>query len=117
MKAPTQRSLKYLRDRGYYAAVVEHWNPHAKVRQDLWACDIIAEHPTHGLALIQTTTRGNMNARLAKMSQRPELRVWCKWGKLYVHGWLKPKVGPYWTLAIGQLILTQRSAKVVEVKA
>ena len=34
--SPTQRSLKLLRDEGYTAQVVERWNPHARVRQDLF---------------------------------------------------------------------------------
>ena len=34
--SPTQRTLKRLRDLGYLAEVVERWNPHAKVRNDLF---------------------------------------------------------------------------------
>lgn len=40
---PTQRTLARLREFGYHAAVVEKWNPHARVRQDLFGgIDIVA---------------------------------------------------------------------------
>ena len=34
--SPMQRSLKHLRDAGWTCAIVEHWNLHAKIRQDLF---------------------------------------------------------------------------------
>lgn len=41
--SPTQRTLNLLRTSGYRAAVVEKWNAHAKLRQDLFGfADIIA---------------------------------------------------------------------------
>ena len=33
---PTQRTLKHMRERGYTCQVVEHWNPFARIRQDLY---------------------------------------------------------------------------------
>jgi hypothetical protein len=33
---PTQRSLAYLRAEGWQVAIVERWNPHARIRQDLF---------------------------------------------------------------------------------
>ena len=38
MTSPTARSLAYCRARGWRAGVVEKWNPHAKIRQDLFGC-------------------------------------------------------------------------------
>ena len=40
--SPTQRTLKYLRDKGYTAQVVEHWNAFAKRRIDLFG--VIPKH-------------------------------------------------------------------------
>ena len=43
---PTQRTLAECKRRGWIAAVVEKWNPHARIRQDLFGCiDIVAIVP------------------------------------------------------------------------
>jgi hypothetical protein len=40
---PTQRSMAYLKKEGYRVAVVERWNPHARIRQDLFGViDLLA---------------------------------------------------------------------------
>ncbi len=44
--SPTSRSLAECRKRGWTAQVVEHWNPHAHIRQDLFGViDIVALIP------------------------------------------------------------------------
>jgi hypothetical protein len=42
--SPTGRTLAHLRKLGFpRVQVVEHWNPHARVRQDLFSClDVLA---------------------------------------------------------------------------
>lgn len=46
MSSPTQRTLAECRKRGYTAQVVEKWNPHARIRQDLFGViDIVAITP------------------------------------------------------------------------
>ena len=45
MSSPTARSLELLRELGYTAKVVEHWNQYAKIRQDLFGVDILALKP------------------------------------------------------------------------
>jgi hypothetical protein len=96
--SPTQRSLKYLRDGGYTVAVVEKWNPHARIRQDLFnVFDLLAlpaqdsGHAMHPLA-VQVTSRSNMSARINKIIAQPEAEMWCRCGGLIeVHGWDKHK--------------------------
>jgi hypothetical protein len=96
--SPTQRSLKYLRDGGYTVAVVEKWNPHARIRQDLFnVFDLLAlpsdgsGNPMHPLA-VQVTSRSNMSARINKITAQPEAEMWCRCGGLIeVHGWDKYK--------------------------
>jgi hypothetical protein len=95
--SPTQRSLKLLRDGGYTAQVVEKWNPHAMIRQDLFGfIDIIAvrdqvEHVAN-IAGIQTTSRSNMSARIKKIKESEEAKRWHRaGGDIYVHGWAKNK--------------------------
>ena len=97
MTSPTQRSLAHLRNLGYRVAVVERWNPHARIRQDLFGVlDLLAVRDGEILG-VQTTSGSNVSARLAKMADSeavPELRQ--AGMRLEVHGWRKLKAG--WTL-------------------
>lgn len=100
--SPTQRSLKYLREQGYFVWVVETWNPWARKRQDLFGCiDILAIGHGHTLA-IQTTSRSNVNARVKKIEENeyyPEI-IRSGW-LVHVHGWGKLKNG--WNVKIIEL--------------
>jgi hypothetical protein len=77
-KSPTQRALEIARGHGYQAAVTEHWNPHARIRQDLFGfCDVLAIAPGETLA-IQATSAGNVSSRVQKLLEEEgvALRVW-----------------------------------------
>jgi hypothetical protein len=101
---PTARTLKVLRQRGAFPAVVERWNPGARVRQDLFGIlDVVALEPgVPGLLGVQTTSGSNVAARLAKIAQAPHAGRWLAAGnRIAVHGWRK--AGPRgarktWTL-------------------
>ena len=103
--SPTQRSLKYLRDLGYVAQVVEHWNYFAKIRQDLFGIiDIVAIHPDKsGVLGVQTTSATNLSARVQKSKLNKVLPIWIKAGNFFeVHGWgLKGKKGEKKTYQLG----------------
>ena len=75
-------------------AVVEKWNPHAKIRQDLFGfVDLLAIRPGETLA-VQTTSLSNMSQRVTKISESetaPKVRE-AGW-KIEVHGWRKLKSG------------------------
>lgn len=92
--SPTQRSLKLLRERGYMVAITEKWNPHARIRQDLFGIlDLVAIKGDETLG-VQTTTLGNVSARVDKITQSeatPILRD-AHW-RIEVHGWRKLKAG------------------------
>lgn len=95
--SPTQRSLKHLREQGYRVAVVEKWNPHARIRQDLFGfIDLLAIKGPETLA-VQSTSRGNVSARVKKITEAEALSDVRKanW-RIVVHGWGKLKAG--WTL-------------------
>jgi hypothetical protein len=98
-KSPTQRSLEKLRQDGYVCQIVEKWNPHARIRQDLFGIgDILAIRDTETL-LVQTTSRGNVNARIRKIEESEHLPAIFKAGwKIEVHGWGKLKAG--WTCKV-----------------
>ena len=91
--SPTKRSLKALRYGGYTCAIVERWNPYAKIRQDLFGViDILAIHPDYGIFGVQTTSdNGGIVAKhVHKCKAEPRLLVWLEsGGKFIIHGWGK----------------------------
>lgn len=89
--SPTVRTLAWCRSKGYIAAVTEHWNPFAKVRQDLFDCiDLIALTP-EGIVGIQTTSATNHSARRTKALGSPKMGAWCSAGGLF---WIVSWDGP-----------------------
>ena len=80
-----------LRETWPLVQVVEHWNPHARIRQDLFGfIDILAVGP-EGVLGVQTTSRGNMSARRAKILAHDNLQaVWDAGIRIDLHGWDQP---------------------------
>jgi len=96
MSSPTQRTLKCLRDRGYpLVAVTEKWNPHAKVRQDMFGIiDVFAVGAD--IVAVQATSGSNMSSRIAKITDSDALAHLRKAGiRVLVHGWTKRANGRY----------------------
>ena len=95
--SPTTLSLKALRDAGYVAAVVEHFNPHKRIRQDLFGfIDILAIRPGETLA-VQTTSRSNMAARVRKIAEHDNVAAVREAGwRIEVHGWAQKKPRARW---------------------
>lgn len=94
--SPTQRSLAVLREQGYTVAIVEHWNPFARIRQDLFGfIDLLALKDGETLA-VQTTSYSNMSARVKKIAEHELVSVVRKanW-KIVVHGWKKDSKGKW----------------------
>lgn len=93
--SPTQRSLAYLREEGYLVAIVERWNPHARIRQDLFGfIDLLAIRKNETLA-VQVTASG-VSARIKKIMESEYLgRVRDAGWRIVVHGWRKNSKGKY----------------------
>jgi hypothetical protein len=90
---PMQRSLAMLRANGWHCEIVERWNSHAKVKQDLWGfVDILAIRRGRLMA-VQTTTGANMAARVKKIQASPLLELVSEVACVEVHGWRKLKSG------------------------
>lgn len=92
--SPTARTLAFARKKGWDAAVVERWNPHAKVRHDLFGViDVLALDGRAGVLAIQATTGSNLGARVEKVSAEPRATRWlASGGRLECWGWRR--VGP-----------------------
>lgn len=86
---PTQWSLKLLREEGWHPVVVEHWNPHARIRQDLFGfADILAIRAGSPPLLVQTTSGSNASARRTKILETRLALLAIEAGfEIVVHGW------------------------------
>lgn len=87
--SPTSRTLEWLRGQGYIAAVTEHWNPHARIRQDLFGClDILAICGPLTIG-VQATSANGISDRMKKIRTLPGARAWLEGGtrQLLVVGW------------------------------
>jgi hypothetical protein len=114
MASPTSRSLALLRKCGHHADVTERWLPYANVRKDLFGCiDLVAVRLGEpGVLGVQSTTAGNLAARVKKARQQPELRTWLATGNRYqCHGCHK-RAGK-WQLKIVELAAQDLAAVVV----
>lgn len=91
--SPTQLTLKKWKKAGYICAVVEKWNPHAKIRQDLFGCIDVLAVGADGTIGIQSTSYSNISARVRKIEDMPEIVAALRaagW-TIIVEGWRKPK--------------------------
>lgn len=91
MSSPTQRSKHYAESLGYTVAIVEKWNMHARIRQDLYGFgDLLCMKEGSVLILIQATSTGNMSSRIKKINTLPAAWTWITTGnRLEVWGWSK----------------------------
>lgn len=89
--SPTQLTLRKLREDGYIAQVVEYWNPHAKIRQDLFGViDVLAAHPSEGILGVQATSDSHHAARRMKAQESEHLPTWIQaGGRFEVWSWAK----------------------------
>ncbi|MGH8110455.1 MAG: hypothetical protein ACREPL_00720 [Rhodanobacteraceae bacterium] len=90
---PTQRTLAALHADGWTAKVVERWNPHARVRHDLFGIvDILAARARETLA-VQVTAGSCVSAHVHKLTASNALPMLAAAGwRVEVHGWRKVKV-------------------------
>jgi hypothetical protein len=94
--SPTQRSFERLRAQGFLPQTIERWNPHAKVRNDLFGfIDVLAIRKGEILG-VQATSRDDVSHRAAKIADHPNvsavrkagirIEVWA-WGKMASGRW------------------------------
>jgi hypothetical protein len=91
MKAsPTQLSLAHLRKTCDAVQVVEKWNPHARIRQDLFGfVDILALDGEETIA-VQSTSWANVSSRARKIAESPLVGAVRDAGwRIIIHGWRK----------------------------
>jgi hypothetical protein len=91
---PTQRTLAELRKRVDHVAIVEKWNSHCRIRQDLFGFADLISFSREEVCLWQVTA-GAVAARVAKIKELDVAKHWTAstHRELFVVGWrtLKPK--------------------------
>lgn len=88
--SPTALSKRHLEADGWLVAVVERWNPHARIRQDLFGfIDLVAVRAGETLA-VQATSTSNVSTRVTKIAESPNVGIVREAGwAIHVHGWSK----------------------------
>jgi len=124
VRSPTERSLKYARERDYSPGILERWTyipvgggawkPHKK--HDWFGFDIGCAHPTKRPLFIQTTSSSNHAARVTKLLLIPEVKMLAGWADLEVNSWGPRKKGgkEYTVGRIERLVLDAFGELVVE---
>jgi hypothetical protein len=80
--SPMEKALKDLRRDGWRCGITEKWNPHVKIRQDLFGIvDLIAMKAGHPLLAVQTTTRNHVVERMTKSKETAA--VWVSTGNRF----------------------------------
>ena len=94
MTNSTKKTLEKLRKDGYVCAIVEHWNSHAGVRQDLYGfIDILAIKEGEILG-VQTTSKKCFSDHVQKIIKHKNFIAVKKSGiRIILHGWEKEAVG------------------------
>lgn len=88
----TKKTMKWLKDNGYKAWIVEKWNPWVKIRQDFAGiCDIIAVGKGETICVQSCTTR--VQERVDKMRASDNFHYLKQNGwKMLIVGWSKKKI-------------------------
>ncbi len=91
MASNDTRTKGNLEERGYTYWKTEYWNHFAKKRKDLLGfADAIGLKAGHPIIAVQTTSRGNISARKAKILAEPLAFLWlCTGATIEIHGWDK----------------------------
>ena len=89
---PTQRTLEQLRKRVDHVAIVEKWNSHCRIRQDLFGFADLISFNDEDVHLWQVTS-GAVAARVAKIKELDVAKRWASHPNrcLFVAGWRKLK--------------------------
>lgn len=129
--SPTSRTLAECKKRGYVAAITEHWNSYARIRQDLFGfidlvalvpCmfdaskpDAITNYINSGAILgIQACAGASHATRETKIAASPNIRPWIEaGGRCEVWSWSKRGARgkrKTWTLRVSRARLTDTAA-------
>lgn len=89
--------MEWARKEGWQVGVVERFNHHAGIRQDLYGCiDVLACAPGRGILGISVSSKSDVSAHIKKHSGEPRLHVWLESGGMFeVWSFRQQKNGRY----------------------
>jgi hypothetical protein len=115
MSSPTARTLKYERARGHRAQVVEHWNPFARKRIDLFNCIDVIVLKYGKIYGVQCTSGSNHSARQNKAIETPAITDWINSGGVFeVQSWRKNSKGRF-VHRISKAVLQETGMQFIEI--
>jgi hypothetical protein len=85
--SPIQRTLAWLREHGYEAQKVEHWNHYARCRQDLFGFVDVLAVSDHDLLAIQTSDGAHHAEHIAKIIQSKAAPLLARHMEIEVWSW------------------------------
>ena len=88
-KSPTQRSLEHWRAKGYVCAIVEHWNPWVRIRQDLYGFIDVLAIKDEDIVGIQACSGTDVSKRVTKIVEHANYPLVTKALRIVVQGWRK----------------------------
>jgi hypothetical protein len=91
--SPTQRSLKHWRKLGYLCAVVERRLSRGFITQDMFGFIDILCVKDEDIVGVQTTSSGNIAARVDKITEHENYPLVAKAMRIVVEGWRKNAAG------------------------
>ena len=84
------RTLAECRKRGWTAGTVEKWNPHVRIRQDLFGCIDIIALTADGILAIQSCAGSGHSDHAKKILAEPRAKKWIEaGGRFEVWSWAK----------------------------
>lgn len=76
-------------------AVVEKWNMHAKLRQDLYGFIDVLCVKGEDIVGVQSTSGDNVASRVTKITEHENWPLVCNAMRVIVHGWRKNAAGKW----------------------
>lgn len=93
---PTNLSIALLESRGWIACVVERRIARCLSKDAFGFGDILAAKTGSAIVLVQTTSAGNVGARIMKIKLEPLAKKWIRaGGAIVVHGWKRRDGKPF----------------------
>jgi hypothetical protein len=93
--SPTQRSLAHMHNQRYLCQVVEKWNPHVRIRQDLYGFIDILCVRGDDIVGVQACSGGDVSTRRNKIVEHDNFPLVIAAIRVVVQGWKKNAAGKW----------------------
>lgn len=95
--SPMERTLRWMEAHGWHAEVMERWIPGARIRKDVFCCDVLAARADAGVAIVQVCDGSSFAAHVEKVSEDEGAREFvAAGGECLIVGWRKLKAAGGW---------------------